>query len=41
MTKATGIAKQALFQISWLFWTPEKRYSYLWQRTCARPCLGR
>jgi len=29
--------KQVLFQLSWLFWTPAKRYSYLWQRTCSRP----
>ncbi len=27
---------RALFQLKWLFWTPEKRYVYLWNRTCGR-----
>ena len=36
MERALGIFKQALFQLNWLFWTPAKRYSYLWQRTCGR-----
>ena len=24
---------RALFQLKWLFWTPEKKYVYLWNRT--------
>lgn len=27
---------RALFQLKWLFWTPEKKYVYLWNRTCGR-----
>ncbi len=38
MEKARGILKQVIFQVSWLMWTPARRYSYLWQRTCSRPC---
>jgi hypothetical protein len=41
MEKAQGIVKHVLFQVNWLLWTPSKRYTYLWQRTCGRPYPGR
>jgi hypothetical protein len=40
MKKASRIIKKALFQVSWVTWTPAKRYVYLWQRTCSRPETG-
>ena len=31
-----GNLEKALFQLKWLFWSPERRYVYLWNRTCGR-----
>ena len=28
--------EQVLFQLKWLFWTPQKKYVYLWNRTRGR-----
>jgi hypothetical protein len=36
MAELARAASRALFQLKWLFWTPEKRYVYLWNRTCRK-----
>ena len=28
--------ERVLFHLKWLFWSPERRYVYLWNRTCGR-----
>jgi hypothetical protein len=28
--------ERALLKLKWLFWSPERRYAYLWNRTCGR-----
>ena len=27
---------RALFQLRWLFWSPQRRYAYLWNRTSGK-----
>ncbi len=31
-----NILNRAMFQLKWLLWTPQRRYVYLWNRTCGR-----
>jgi hypothetical protein len=30
------ILDRAVFKMQWLLWPPERRYAYLWNRTCGR-----
>ena len=36
MERVNKLLNKALFQVRWLAWTPERRYVYLWNRTCSK-----
>ncbi len=36
MEQINRALNRALFQLKWLVWTPERRYVYLWNRTCGK-----
>jgi len=35
MGKVLDFLSSSLFQIKGAFWTPTKKYAYLWDRTCS------
>ncbi len=34
MAKILDYFSRSLFQTKWVFWTPTRKYAYLWDRTC-------